>query len=104
MNWPRELTVACHRSSTPAAPLFEGGLTGWFGLVRSGQDCVPAVMAANVALRCEAASTPSEPNEIAEKLTCCHHATSFVGSRSPVPLPEDDGTSFLIAGRKSVAQ
>src|SRR6266550_8227831 len=67
-NWPRELTVACHRSSTPAAPLFATGKVGEFGLLRSGQNCVPAVMAASVALRLDASSTPSEPNEIAEKL------------------------------------
>src|SRR4030095_13257772 len=99
-----ELTVACHKSSTPAAPLSAGGLTRGLGLGRSGHFHVPAVMLANVACRCGASSVPSEPNDIAEKLTCCHQATSLVQSRSPVPLPDEDGTSFLRPGRKSVAQ
>src|SRR5437764_9653295 len=125
MNCPRELTVACHRSSTPAGDPPE---VIELALVRSPHVSVPAAIAFTVVLRCDALSTPSAPNEIAEKLRCCHQATSFVQLRSPAIcagsgtsaagghgkltgslqykgcLPDEDGTLFIIPGRKSVAQ
>jgi hypothetical protein len=61
-------------------------------------------MAAIVVVWSLASSTPSDPNDSALKLTCCHHATSLVASASAPPLPEGAGTSFFNPLRKSRAQ
>ena len=103
-NVPRALIAACQRSSTATAPLLLGGNGGLLGAVRLGHCSVPPLIAASVAAWLPASSVPAAPNEIAEKLTCCHHATSFVGSRSLGALPDHDGTLSFNAGRRSRAQ
>src|SRR6185312_2024722 len=85
---PRELSDECHRSSTPDA---SGAIVDGYGV---GHWTAPAVSCASTPLWSPAASLPSVPSEIAAKLTCCQHASSWA------LLP----TLLSMSGRRSLAQ